>query len=158
METEANNYDSTKLAKGYRKIMETEAPKYDAAKLTRIYRKIRDAKATAAAEYKKQEDALNAQLEQVSDLLLAMMSDAGTEGFKTEFGSVSRVVKQRFWSTDWDAFKTFVKDNDALDLFENRIAQKNMAQWILEHDDVVPPSLQIDRKYSVLVVKPRDKA
>lgn len=131
---------------------------YDAAKLTKIYRKIRDAKAEASAAFKKQDEALTAQLEEVSALMLDLMKASGQEGFKTEFGSVSRVVKQRFWSTDWDEFKAFVKANDALDLFENRIAQKNMAQWVAEQPDTLPASLQIDQKYSVLVVKPRDKA
>ena len=130
---------------------------YDAASLCKIYRKIRDAKEAASAAAKKADDAYKDQLDQVSALLLGAMEHAGTEGFKTEFGTVSRVIKERFWSTDWDEFKTFAKENNALDLFEQRVAQKNMAQWIKDNPTNIPSGLQIDRRYSVLVVKPRSK-
>jgi len=130
----------------------------DASRLTRIYRKIRDKKEEASAAFKKQDDLYKDQLDQVGKLMLDLMEATGSDGLKTEFGTVSKVVKQRFWSTDWDDFKTFVKENDALDLFEQRVAQKNMAEWIAKHPDKLPLSLQIDRRYSVLVVKPRIKA
>ena len=72
--------------------------------------------------------------------------------------TVTKQIKTRYWSTDWDSFKTFVKENDALDLFEQRIAQKNMNQFLKENPTKIPVGLQTDRRYAVLVVKPRTKA
>lgn len=129
----------------------------DAASLTRIYRKIRDRKAELSAEFKKQEAELDEELKQVERLLLDIMNQTGATGLKNEYGSVNKVIKERFWSTDWDEFKRFAKQHDALDLFEQRIAQKNMAAFVKQNPTLIPAGLQVDRKYAVHVVKPRTK-
>jgi hypothetical protein len=129
----------------------------DAEKLVKIYRKIRSAREDATAAHKKQHESLTTQMESVSRMLMDLMDKQNVLGMKTAYGNVSKVVKQRFWNTDWESFNTFVKEHDLLDLYEKRIAQKNMAEWIEKNPGQIPPGLQIDRSYDVLVVKPRTK-
>lgn len=129
----------------------------DAAKLTKIYRRIRDAREDLAAEYKKRDQELKDQLRQVELLLLAEIERTGGNGLKNEHGTVSRKISERFWSTDWDSFKRFAIAHNALDLFEQRIAQKNMAAFLAENPGKIPEGLQVDRRYAVHVVKPRSK-
>lgn len=129
----------------------------DAERLTRIYIKMRDKKEELGRIYKKEEEALKEKMSEVANLMLKLMEATGQEGLKASTGTVSRVVKQKFWTTDWDSMKTFIKENDALELFEQRIAQKNMAQFIHEHPDKLPVGLQIERTYDVLVRRPTVK-
>jgi hypothetical protein len=46
---------------------------------------------------------------------------------------------------------TFVKDNDALGLFEKRIHQGNMKQFLDEYPDKFPPGMLVDSKYKITV-------
>jgi hypothetical protein len=73
---------------------------------------------------------------------------------RTTEGTVVLSTKTRYSTTDWDEFKEFVKENDALDLFEKRIAQTNMAQFLKENPALVPPGLNSNAEYSVSVRKP----
>lgn len=126
------------------------------SKMVKVYRKIRDELSRVTETYKKQEADLKAQLDLIEKEVLQLMGDDEL-GFKTEFGTVTKVINQRFWTTDRKAFNEFAIANDALDLFENRIAQRNMAEYLAANPDRIPPGLQIDRKYAIRVVKPRNK-
>lgn len=127
----------------------------DVARLTRVYRNIRDAKTAAYAEYQKKERELDEQLAQVEHLLLEAMKAQNVEGLKNVHGTVTRYVKRRFWSSDWGSFKEFVKEHDALDLFEQRISQRNMEQWLKDNPDKIPAGMNVDSRYKIKVTKPR---
>jgi hypothetical protein len=62
--------------------------------------------------------------------------------------------KTRYTTNDWDSFKTFVIEHDALDLFEKRIHQTNMVSFLDENPGVVPPGLNSMTEYEVSVRKP----
>jgi hypothetical protein len=47
-----------------------------------------------------------------------------------------------------------VIDNHALELFEKRIAQSNMAQFLEENPGVVPPGLNSTSEFDISVRKP----
>lgn len=126
------------------------------AQLTRVYRKIRAAIEAHNAQAAARENELKAQLDIVRRALLDSLGPDEL-GFKTEFGTVSKVVKQKFWTVDRAEFNKFVIEHNVPDLYENRIAQRNMADWLTAHPDMVPPGVQMDRRYDVQVVKPRSK-
>ena len=73
---------------------------------------------------------------------------------KTEYGTVSLITKTRYYAQDWDAMKTFIKEHDAVDLLEKRIAQKNMQQFLEENPGVVPTGLNTVSEIEVSVRKP----
>jgi len=63
-------------------------------------------------------------------------------------------MKTRYMSQDWDSFKTFMVENDALDLVERRISQLNMAKFLEENPDNIPPGLSSESEYAITVKKP----
>jgi hypothetical protein len=63
-------------------------------------------------------------------------------------------IKTRYSTSDWDSFKTFVTQHDALDLFEKRIAQTNMKQFLEENPGVLPPGLNANAEFDISVRKP----
>ena len=118
-----------------------------ANKLVKIYLKIRDKR----AELSKQDSELEEQQEIIETELLSICKETGADGLRTEFGTVSRSVKKRFWTSDWSSFYDFVKEHNALELLEKRVAQSNMATFIEENPDLVPPGLQVDSRYTAVI-------
>jgi len=137
--------------------MSTLPPEKDAERLVRVYRRIREAREQNTSEYNKKDAEFKAQMEQVGKLLIALMDEQGALGLKTSEGTVSKVVKNRFWNVDWPEFNKFVKANDLFDLFEKRLAQKNVAEYLAANPTVQVPGLQIDRRFDVMVRKPTDR-
>lgn len=129
----------------------------DAERLVKIYRRIREAREQATAKYKAQDAEWEAQQKQAGQMLIALMDEQGALGLKTSQGTVTKTVKNKFWNTDWSAFNQFVKERDLFDLYEHRLAQKNVAEFMAANPDVVIPGLQTDRRYDVIVRKPTEK-
>lgn len=118
-----------------------------ANKLVKIYLKIRDKR----AELAKQDSELEEQQGVIEAELLNICKETGADGLRTEFGTVTRSVKKRFWTSDWSSFYDFVKEHNALELLEKRVAQSNMATFIEENPDAVPPGLQVDSRYTAVI-------
>lgn len=118
-----------------------------ANKLVKIYLKIRDKR----AELSKQDSELEEQQNIIEAELLNICKETGADGLRTEFGTVTRSVKKRFWTSDWSSFYDFVKEHNALELLEKRVAQSNMATFIEENPDAVPPGLQVDSRYTAVI-------
>jgi len=135
----------------------TETATVPLDRLAKTYRKIRDAKATLTTEYDTKIAGLEAQLEIVADAMKEHMKAAGVTSVKTEEGTIILSKQTRYSVQDWDAFKAFVVEHGALDLFEKRVAQKNTEQFLEENPDVAIPSLMTDAKYVVSVRKPGAK-
>jgi hypothetical protein len=47
--------------------------------------------------------------------------------------------------------KQFIKDNDALDLMEQRVHQTNMKNFLEENPTLMPPGMNVDSRYSITV-------
>ncbi len=120
-------------------------------KLVKVYLKIRDKRKELQIEYDKKDEYLKDTLKEVETALLDVCKETGADSLRTEFGTVSRRVSKRYWTTDWNSMYEFVKDNDQLDLLEKRIAQGNMSTYLEENPDKLPPGLNVDSKYAVTV-------
>jgi hypothetical protein len=118
--------------------------------LARVYRKIY----LKAQEIQKQLDKLEEQKSEIKNAMKDQMRQLGINSVKTAGGNISLSTKTRYYTDDWDSFKTFVIENDALDLFEHRIAQKNMALFLEENPGKVPAGLSSLSENTVTVTKP----
>lgn len=122
-----------------------------ADKLVKTYIKIRDKRREATAAFEEEDKKLEEMLEAIEDELLKLCKTVGVDSLRTEFGTVSRTVKKRYWTSDWHSFYEFVKEHGALELFEKRVAQTNMSTFLEENPDLHPPGLNVDSRYSVVV-------
>lgn len=123
----------------------------DASQLVNVYIKIRDAKETRKKQMEAEIADLDAQLAAVEQELLEICKTTGQDGGKTQHGSFTRSVKTRYWTSDWDSMYKFIREHDAPDLLERRIAQGNFAQFIQENPDKMPAGVNIESKYSITV-------
>ena len=126
-------------------------------KLAKVYRKIRDRIAVLTQEYDTQVELIKAQQAEVVTAMKEQMQALGVTSVRTDQGTVVLSVKTRYSTSDWDSFKSFVTEHDALDLFEKRIAQTNMKQFLEENPGVVPPGLNSNAEYDISVRKPSAK-
>jgi len=123
-------------------------------KLAKVYRKIYARVNELTTQYESQLEALKAQQEEIKNAMKDQMVALGLQSVKTDEGTIILSQKTRYYTDDWDSFKTFVVEHDALDLFEKRIAQKNMAMFLDENPGVVPMGLNSMSEVSVSVRKP----
>ena len=126
-------------------------------KLTRVYMKMRAKLQEIEAEYEAKIDALKAQQKEVKNAIKDLMLAQGPKSVRTDFGTVVLTEKTRFYTQDWDSFKTFVVEQDAVDLLERRIHQGNMAKFLEENPSLLPPGLNSDTEFDVSVRKPSTK-
>ena len=120
-------------------------------KLARIYVKMR----VAIQDLDKQIETIKAQQQDVKNAMKDQMMALGTKSARTEFGTITLKEKTRFYTQDWDSFKKFVVEHDAVDLLEKRIAQTNMQTFLEENPDLHPPGLSSTSEFDISVTKPR---
>ena len=120
-------------------------------KLVRIHSKIK----AKIEDLDGQVAALEEQREEIRLAIKDMMKAQNLQTVRTPSGLVSLVTSTRYNTQDWDQFKAFVLEHDAVDLLEKRIAQTNMAQFLEENPGVVPPGLNSVTGFDIRVTKAR---
>lgn len=127
----------------------------DADKLVRVYIKIRDAKAARTKQLEDEIAELDEQLNAVESELLELCKSTGQDGGKTQHGSFRRSVKTRYWTSDWDKMYQFIKDNDAPELLERRVAQTAFKEFLASNPDKMPEGMNVDSRYAITVTRAR---
>lgn len=128
-----------------------DAPQVPTEKLVKIYIKMRDARSALAAEYEKKDNEIKDQMYLIEQTLLEICKNAGADSIKTGAGTVIRGVKTSYWTSDWEAMHNFVKENDALELLERRVAQRAMGDFLKANPDRMPKGMNVESKYTVTV-------
>ena len=123
-------------------------------KLAKVYRKMQQRIQELTQEYETQVEEIKRQQDVVKVALKDQMLALGMSSVRTDQGTVVLSTKTRYNTQDWDSFKEFIKEHDALDLLEKRIAQTNMATFLEENPSLVPAGLNSMTEYAISVRKP----
>jgi uncharacterized protein YeaO (DUF488 family) len=123
-------------------------------KLAKVYRKMQSRIQELTAQYENEIEDIKRQQEAVKIALKDQMLKLGVSSVRTDQGTVVLSTKTRYNTQDWDSFKEFIKEHDALDLLEKRIAQTNMATFLSENPSLVPAGLNSMTEYAISVRKP----
>lgn len=123
-------------------------------KLARIHRKMKARIQELTKEYDDAVAQIKAQQNAVDMAIKNTMQEMGVKSVKTEHGTIILAESTRYYAQDWDAFKTFVLENEAVDLLEKRVAQRNMAQFLADNPGNVPPGLNSSSEFTISVRKP----
>jgi hypothetical protein len=118
-----------------------------ADKLVKAYIKIRDKR----SELSKQDNELEEQQKLIQQELLNICKETGSDGLRTQFGTVSRRISKNYWTSDWESLYKFIKENDAFHFLHQRISNANVDKFLEENPDLHPPGLQADASYTVVV-------
>ena len=126
----------------------------DVEALVETYLTLRRARETLKAQYEASDSELKKDMEGIEAALLDVCNKTNVNGLKTQYGSVTRQVKDRFFCTDWDNFKKFVEAEGSLDLLERRIHQRNFKEFMAERQgDGLPPGVNVLREFDIVVRK-----
>lgn len=122
--------------------------------LVETYLTLRRRRETLKAEYEKNDSELKEDMELISAALLDICNTTNVNGLRTQHGTVTRQVKDRFFCTDWDNFKKFVETEGSIDLLERRIHQRNFKEFMAERSgDGLPPGVNVLREFDIVVRK-----
>lgn len=115
---------------------------------------IRSERDRIKGEYEAHDGQLKDLQERLKQKLLVACNDIKADSIKTTAGTVIKKLNERFFCSDWDNFRKFVYENNALDLFERRIHQGNFKQFMAEHEaDGLPPGVNVMREFDITVRK-----
>lgn len=106
-------------------------------------------------EYEAKDAVIKDEMTVLEQSLLAICNEANATSIKTDKGTVIRKMNERFFCTDWDNFRDYVLQHQALELLERRIHQGNFKEFIAEKEqEGLPPGVSVMREFGVTVRKP----
>ena len=116
-----------------------------------IYARMKQAKDNLT----KQLEDIEADMDKLKLLVLEHMQANDLKSLKTAVGaSLSIRATTRYSTADFVHFCSWARERpDAMSLFEKRLHQGNILQWLQDHPDDTPPGLQANHT-TTLVIKP----
>ena len=126
----------------------------NAEELVEAYIAIRNKRAQLLQQYEAEDGRLKEDLSKLEAALLSVCNSINADSIKTKHGTAMRKLNERFFCEDWDNFRKFVLENEALELFEKRIHQGNFKQYMAENEaDGLPPGVNVMREFAITVRK-----
>jgi hypothetical protein len=126
----------------------------DTEELVTEYLRVRTAIQEKEDQHKEEIAALKEDIDALSARLLDLCNQHDADSIKTKYGTISRRISSRYWSSDWESLHNFIYENNALSLLEHRIHNVNMRQFLQENPELYPAGLQADTKFVIQVRKP----
>jgi hypothetical protein len=106
-------------------------------------------------EWEAKDAEIKEEMTTLEQALLAICNESNATSIKTDKGTVIRKLNERFFCSDWDNFRDYVLEHQALELLERRIHQGNFKEFIAEREaEGLPPGVNVMREYGVTVRKP----
>lgn len=118
------------------------------------YLAIRNEREKILREYEAHDARLKEDLAKIEAALLTVCNDINADSIKTTNGTVIRKLNERFYCNDWDNFRKYVLENEAVELLERRIHQGNFKQHLSDRTgDGLPPGVSVMREFGITVRK-----
>lgn len=134
-------------------MSEEVSPPVPIDKLVRVYLKMNAVLTEKRNAFAEEEKKLKASMAKVKTALLEHCKEHDADSVRTSEGLFYRTVKTNYWTNDWEAMGKFVLEHQIPELFEKRLHQGNVKQFLEDHPDVLPPGLNVDREYVITVRK-----
>lgn len=126
--------------------------------LVSAYLGLRGQREKLARKYDQEDSVLKEQMERLEEAMLSTCNDIGAETLRTESGTIVKTLKENFVCGDWDNFKKFILENNALELLQQRISQTNFKEFVsTRQEEGLPPGISTMREFKITVRKPSSK-
>lgn len=123
--------------------------------VVKTYLAIRDERDRLSREHDAKDKELANDLAELEQVLLNSCNEISADSIKTEVGTIIKSTRESFVCGDWDNFKKFVMDNDAIELLQQRIHQSNFKEFLSNREDEgLPPGISSMREFKITVRKP----
>lgn len=126
--------------------------------LVSTYLTIRTERNTLKNQWEIRDAELKADLDELEQAMLVACNEINADSIRTGSGTIIKSLKETYTCGDWDNFKQFVVENNALDLLQQRISQTNFKEFMsTRQEDGLPPGISTLREVSITVRKPTSK-
>tara|TARA_R110000823_G_scaffold127127_1_gene254481 strand:+ start:96 stop:503 length:408 start_codon:yes stop_codon:yes gene_type:complete len=125
--------------------------------LTRVFQKIKKKRETIKAEFRKEDKVLEDQQKFIKEQLLSFFKGSEITSLTTEAGRVTRSIKTRYWTSDWDEMYKFVLEHNVPEFFSKSLNQSNVKEFLEDNPDIVPKGLNVDSEFVLSIYKPTKK-
>jgi hypothetical protein len=122
--------------------------------LVTTYLTIRTERNTLKNQWEIRDSELKADLEELERAMLIACNEINADSIRTGSGTIIKSLKETYTCGDWDNFKQFVVDNNALDLLQQRISQTNFKEFMsTRQEEGLPPGISTLREFAITVRK-----
>lgn len=126
--------------------------------LVETYLAIRNERDKLSREHDLKDKELSNDLAQIEQVLLNSCNEVGADSIRTVGGTIIKSTKENYVCGDWDNFKKYVMDHDAIELLQQRIHQTNFKEFLSSRqDEGLPPGISNMREFKITVRKPSTK-
>jgi hypothetical protein len=123
--------------------------------LVKAYIAIRNKRDANAREFDAKDKELKAELAQLDQVMLNSCNEIDADSIKTNSGTIIKTMKENFVCGDWDNFKRYIVQEDAIDLLQQRIHQTNFKEFLSNRtDEGLPPGISSMKEFQIIVRKP----
>lgn len=132
--------------------------KVELDELVKIYLTIRKEREILSQQFEAKDAELKADMSSIEQVMLASCNDINADSIRTPNGTIIKSMKESYVCGDWDHFKQFVLENQAVELLQQRIHQTNFKEFMANHEgEGMPPGISSMREVTVTVRKPTAK-
>ena len=136
-------------------LIEPPTSAVDIGELVKIYLTIRSEREKVQSEWEAVDQEFKNELSMIEQSLMVVCNESNAKSIRTDFGTVYRRLNERYTVADGDLFRKFVMENNAPELFEQRIAQSRFKEFIAEQkEESLPPGVNVMREFTIVVRKP----
>lgn len=126
--------------------------------LVTTYLTIRTERNTLKNQWEIRDSELKADLDELERAMLVACNEINADSIRTGSGTIIKSLKETYTCGDWDNFKQYVVENNALDLLQQRISQTNFKEFMsTRQEEGLPPGISTLREVSITVRKPTSK-
>ena len=123
--------------------------------IVKTYLAIRDKRASLTREFEAKDRELADDLASLEQVLLTNCNEISADSIRTNAGTIIKSTVEKYVCGDWDNFKRFVLDNQAIELLHQRIHNGNMKEFLSTRpDEGLPPGVSSMREFKITVRKP----
>lgn len=139
-------------------VNEVAKSEYELDELVKIYLTIRKEREMLSQQFELKDAELKAEMGAIEQVMLAQCNSINAESIKTGNGTIIKSLKENYVCGDWENFKKFVLENQAVELLQQRIHQTNFKEFLSQHEgDGLPPGINVLREFTITVRKPSTK-
>ena len=126
--------------------------------LVETYLRIRNKKDELTRKFQAEEQELKNDLAQLEQVMLNSCNEVNADSIKTSRGTIIKSLKENYICSDWGNFRDFIRNNDAIELLQQRIHQSNFKEFLSgRNEEGLPPGISSMREFSIVVRKPSSK-
>ena len=120
-------------------------------KVAETYVRIRDARTELKKQYEMEDQKLKDQMETINSFFLETLTELGVESCRTDHGTVYKSLVVKPSCGDWDAFYTWIAENEAFDALERRVKRSFITDFMDANEGELPPGISVLKEYTVTI-------